>query len=118
MGTFSGLLTAALAVLCVIVVLWRRKREDQPVQLILWTGLPGEEPICGWIANRSPVGLGITVVEEIAEDTVLRVRVATAPHSVPWTQIVVRNCYPLEGKWILNCQFVELPAEEVLMSFR
>jgi len=94
------------------------RRWGDPVQLLLWDGVAGVEPFRGWIVNRSPGGLGISTAQPVAAGTVFQVRVAIAPDSVPWTTVTVRGCYPLTGRWILSCEFVQVPSKEILLLFR
>ena len=51
------------------------------------------------------------------EGTMLQVRVASAPETVPWVTVEVRNSAPAEGHWELGCQFTEPPAWNVLLLF-
>jgi hypothetical protein len=94
------------------------RRWGDPVQLLLWDGFPGTEPFRGWIVNRSPGGLGISSSQPAAVGTVFQVRVAIAPDSVPWVPVAVRGCYPLAGRWILSCEFIQPPSKEILLLFR
>jgi hypothetical protein len=81
-------------------------------------GIPGTEPVRGWIVNRSTGGLGLSASQPALEDSVLNVRVAVAPDAAPWTLVRVKSCIPATGRWILGCQFVETPPREVMLMFR
>jgi hypothetical protein len=94
------------------------RRWGDPVQLSIWDGFAGTEPSRGWVVNRSPGGLGISAVQPATEGIVLQVRVAVAPDSMPWVMVVVRGCYPLAGRWILSCEFLQAPSKEILLLFR
>jgi len=94
------------------------RRWGDPVQVLIRDEYPANEPARGWIANRSTGGLGLSAPQPAVEGALLSVRTTTAPDTMPWTRVQVKGCNPSAGHWILNCQFVETPAREVLLMFR
>jgi hypothetical protein len=94
------------------------RRWGDPVQVVIWDGYPSSNPARGWIVNRSAGGLGLSEAQPALEGALLSVRVAIAPETLPWTQVQVKSCIPVTGRWILGCQFVETPPREVLLMFR
>jgi hypothetical protein len=94
------------------------RRWGDPVQVLITEVNRSVEPLPGWTINRSVGGLGLSLPEAIPNGTVIKVRVAVAPDSIPWTDMVVCGCNALAGRWILNCQFVSPPPDEVRLLFR
>jgi hypothetical protein len=68
--------------------------------------------------NRSAGGLAISVPESFPLGILLSVRIVAAPERTPWTQVEVKECQRLAGRWLLHCQFVQVPPPEVLVLFR
>jgi hypothetical protein len=79
-------------------------------------GQPAAEPLRAWIRNRSAGGLALSAPQSVPEGTLLSVRVTTVPDSVPWVQLIVKNCHPLGDRWILGCQFASPPHPDALLT--
>jgi hypothetical protein len=94
------------------------RRWGDPIQVLIWDEDPANPSARGWILNRSAGGLGLSWAQPVLEGTLLSVRVANAPESVPWTRLQVKGCTPATGRWMLSCQFIETPPQEVLLMFR
>jgi hypothetical protein len=94
------------------------RRWGDPIQVLILDGLVREEPVRGWVVNRSSGGLGLSAAESFLEGTILNVRIAIAPESVPWVRVIVKGCQPQSGRWFLSCQFVEIPPKEILLMFK
>jgi hypothetical protein len=62
--------------------------------------------------------LGLSAAQALAEGTVLSVRVTTVPESVPWVQVIVKNCHPLGDRWMIGCQFASPLPTDVMLTFR
>ena len=60
----------------------------------------------------------MSVAQPRAEGTILRVRVTTVPDSVPWVEVIVKNCHPLGDRWMIGCQFVSPLPSDVMLTFR
>jgi hypothetical protein len=94
------------------------RRWGDPIQVFLWDENPLQQPVRGWIVNRSTGGLGLSAAQPVLEGTLLSVRISIAPDTVPWTRVQVKSCIPSAGRWILGCQFIEPPPQEILLMFR
>jgi hypothetical protein len=94
------------------------RRWGDPIQVLIWDDNMVHEPARGWIVNRSIGGLGLSAVQPVLEGALLSVRVSIAPQTVPWTHLQVKSCIPSAGRWILGCQFVEPPPQEIRLMFR
>jgi hypothetical protein len=75
------------------------------------------DSIEGLILNSSPDGLGLSLKQKLSVDTVVQVRVATAPAETPWVQVKVKHCSPMASRWRVGCQYVEPPPPDVLVLF-
>ena len=69
------------------------------------------------VLDRSMGGLRLAAEEEIAGDTILMVLPVNASEQVPWIEIVVRTCRPVEDSFELGCQFVKTPQWSILLLF-
>ena len=76
-----------------------------------------EPPVTAWVADCSLGGLCLSMRQEVAPDTVLSVRPASAPPGVPWVQVRVKSQRSFEGNWELGCQFVRTPSYSVVLMF-
>jgi hypothetical protein len=94
------------------------RRWGDPIQVFIWDENPANQPARGWIVNRSTGGLGLSAAQPVLEGTLLSVRITVAPDTVPWTRLQVKSCMPATGRWILGCQFLEPPPEEIRLMFR
>jgi hypothetical protein len=76
-----------------------------------------EPPFTAWVADCSLGGLCLSVRHEVAPDTILSVRPASAPPGVSWVQVRVKSQRSFEGNWELGCQFVRIPSYSVVLMF-
>jgi len=76
-----------------------------------------EPPVTAWVTDCSLGGLCLSVKQEVAPDTVLSVRPASAPPGVSWVQVRVKSQRSYEGNWELGCQFVRPPSYSVVLMF-
>jgi hypothetical protein len=72
----------------------------------------------GWVRDRSPGGLGLATERPLDVGTWLRVRPTIVPDDVAWVDVLVKDVRPQGPRWVLGCQFVEVPPRELLMLFR
>ena len=93
------------------------RRGGNPIAVLLTDVDIKAKPVSGWVVDRSTGGICVSVPEAVESGTVLCVRTANAPESVPWIQIEVKNCRPADGNWELGCQFVRTPPWSVLLLF-
>jgi hypothetical protein len=94
------------------------RRYGDPIQVLIWDGRHGTEPLRGWIVDRSAGGLGISSPEPITNGSFLSIRCALATESIPWIVVVVKNSHSSAGRWMLSCNYVNAPAQEALVLFR
>jgi hypothetical protein len=93
------------------------RRGGEPVEVFLDDG-GSSKPLSAWVRNRSAGGLGISCAQPFAEGTLLNARVTVASAETPWTPLTVRACTPFVTGWMLHCQYVSTPDEEVRLLFR
>jgi len=93
------------------------RREGQPVRIHLASptirGGQGE----GYVLDRSTGGLRVAVQIPIPAGTMLQVKAANAPDTVPWVTIVVRSCCNGGQHFELGCEFDRTPPWNVLLLF-
>jgi hypothetical protein len=93
------------------------RRMGNPVEVLGCDAEFKNPPLRGWVVDRSRHGLRLSLLDKFANDTVLQIRPATAPDSLPWLALEVRNAQPGEKCWELGCRFQQEPLWEVLLHF-
>jgi hypothetical protein len=93
------------------------RRGGNPVPIFLSDAEARSDPTPGWVVDRSMGGLCVSVEEPVATGTILSVRAANAPNTIPWIQVEVRNCRATEDRYELGCQFVRTPPWSTLLLF-
>jgi hypothetical protein len=93
------------------------RRRGKTVRVLVSNADAKEEPWEGWVIDRSVGGLCISLNRAIDSETVLSVRAADAPDTIPWVQITVRSCRQEKKYWELGCQFVRTPPWNVMLLF-
>jgi hypothetical protein len=93
------------------------RRRGCAVSIQVFSAGVRDGPREGWVLDRSVNGLGLVVEKPVPEGATLKVRASQAAESVPWVEVVVRNCRQQEDGWVLGCQFLKVPSAVVLMSF-
>lgn len=93
------------------------RRKGRQVKVLITDAEALEEPVEGWIMDRSMGGLCLSVTQLVGAGTILSVRTANAPQSTPWVQVEVKSCRDLGGRWELGCQYVRTPPWGVLLLF-
>ena len=92
-----------------------RTRRQVRVQI---TDADGKDPpVTAWVTDCSLGGLCLNVKQQTNPGTVLSVRPASAPPSVPWVQVQVKSQRSFEGNWELGCQFVHTPSYSIVLMF-
>ena len=79
-----------------------------------------EEPVHGWVVDRSPEGVVLEIDEEegaVAEDTVLSVRTPEFPLALPWVKVKVHRCRLVNNRYELTCLYQRMPSFSVRMLF-
>lgn len=93
------------------------RRKGNPVVVLVSDAEGQAKPYEACVMDRSIGGLGVVVDNPVDVGTILSIRTASAPASVPWVQIEVRNCRKTNESWELGCQFVRTPPWSVLLLF-
>jgi PilZ domain len=97
----------------------RRTVPRRRKQVKVFIASDGEEPAPqrGWVVDRSPGGLRLSVSEAVPVGRVLRVRAANALDPVTWLRVEVKSCRRKGYPWELGCQFLGNPPYSQLLLF-
>lgn len=93
-----------------------RRKGGTHVEVQLLPG-EGQEPIPGWVLDRSIGGLGILVDQPLPAGAILKVRPRTAVESTPWTDVTVRSCRREGLQYVVGFQFHRTPNWSLLLQF-
>jgi hypothetical protein len=93
-----------------------RRRGGTHVEVQLLMG-EGQEPIPGWVLDRSIGGLGILLDQALVPGAVLKIRPRGATDTTPWTDITVRSCRREGLQYEAGCQFHHTPNWSLLLQF-
>lgn len=93
------------------------RRVGNPVEVIVCDAEFKQQPVRGWVVDRSRHGLRLSLIEKKENGTILQIRPASAPEIVPWQSVEVRNAQPGEQSWEMGCRFTADPPWEVLLLF-
>jgi hypothetical protein len=93
------------------------RREGRATKVYISDVEKPEELCQGWVVERSLTGLRLMVPQAVPPNAVLSVHAVDAPQNVPWIQVSVVRCSPLDDRWELGCQFVRTPPFGELLQF-
>jgi serine/threonine protein kinase len=93
----------------------RRTGNLIPVQIA--DPLGKDEPIHGWVVDRSAGGLGLVLRAAVEIGTTVKVHADRAGASAPWVQVRVIHCRRESARWRVGCQFVEQLGWDVRSQF-
>jgi len=93
------------------------RRTGNPVAVRYQSMERRGQPVQGLVRDRSVGGLRLTVSEQFATGTVLRVLPANAPDVTPWVEVEVKTCRQTGDDFELGCQFIKQPPWSVLILF-
>lgn len=93
-----------------------KRRWGNPIKVRIKTP-DRDDPVRGWVLNRSECGVAVLADEAFAPDAVVTVRPARAPEEVPWVDMRVRHCRSVELRSFLTCEYVDPPAWNVQVWF-
>lgn len=95
------------------------QRRGTPVAVVITDADALQEPIPGWVVDRSMDGLclELDVARKVAAGTMLGVRPVDAPLTIPRVMVSVHSCQKVKQGWELDCQFVRTPPWSVRMLF-
>ena len=88
-----------------------------PVGILLADDPADSKPLEGWVLNRSPRGLCLSLSKQIEVGKTMNLRPITAPQSIPWVRVEVKYCSPFVNRWKVGCQFIDSPSQDVLLLF-
>lgn len=92
------------------------RRSGSIIQVLI-SRISGAARFQGWVADRSLGGLGLTVPCPFTAGSLLKIRVQSAPESIPWVQIRVKTCRPRGKEWVLGCEFTASVTTTVRLLF-
>ena len=92
------------------------RRKGNTVEVQLSNGMD-DEPVRGWVLDRSQGGLCLLAEQAYAPGAIVRVRPRKAAAATPWTDITIRSCRPEGGQFELGCQFHHTPNWSLLLLF-
>ncbi len=93
------------------------RRKGGQIKVLVSDAEARQDPCEGWVLDRSMGGLRISISQEIAVDSILRIRPHEAPIETPWIQVQVTNCSKKEEYWEIGCKFERTPPYSVLLMF-
>lgn len=93
------------------------RRRGRLIRVLIATADASATLAEGLVIDRSTGGLCLALEREIPASTVVSVRPADAPATLPWTQVEVRNGRAQPGGWEIGCAFVKTPSWGVLLHF-
>lgn len=95
----------------------RRRGAPVAVQLALERHL--DDPIIGYVVDRSTRGIGVELMDEqdMPAGLVLQVRPTNAATEVPWTKVIVRNFRRKDKLCLIGCEFIRPPDSQTLLLF-
>jgi hypothetical protein len=93
------------------------RRKGNPIEVLISDAEAEQEPLRGWVIDRSTNGLCLLLHEEIAAGTVLSVKPRQAPPGMPWVRAEVRSCKRDRTGYQAGCQFLSTPPWGILLLF-
>jgi serine/threonine protein kinase len=93
------------------------RRGGNLVPVLVSDALAPEEPLRGWVLDRSTGGLGLLVEDAVEIGSIVRVRPDRSDVAAHWVPVRVVHCRPERIRWRVGCQFVEKPTWAVLSTF-
>ncbi len=93
------------------------RRKGNPIEVLISDTEATQEPVRGWVVNRSTNGLCLLLHEEVAIGTVLSVKPRPAPPGMPWVRAEVRSCTRDQSGYQAGCKFLTTPPWGILLLF-
>jgi hypothetical protein len=93
------------------------RRHGNPTGVFIALPAEKDQPLQGWVLDRSIGGMCLQASEEFKPGTQLCVLPVNAPPMTPWVDIEVRTCRTLKGGHELGCQFIKTPNWSILLMF-
>lgn len=78
-----------------------------------------DDPIVGYVVDRSTRGLGVELQEaqDMPAGLVLQIRPTSAAREAPWTKVIVRNFRRKGATCLIGCEFVRPPDSNTMLLF-
>jgi hypothetical protein len=93
------------------------RRDGPPVRVVVAGGDFRNGAVDGLVVDRSTGGLRLVLPAGVAPGTTIRVRAANAPDTVGFVPLIVRNCRPENGRFVVGGEFEKTPPWNVLLLF-
>lgn len=93
------------------------RRTGNPVPVLILDPAAPEQPLEGWVLDRSVGGLCVSSPRPFPIDAYLMVRAANAADSMPAVRVKVRHHRKLDGRYAVGCQYTESYPWSVLLLF-
>jgi serine/threonine protein kinase len=93
------------------------RRRGNLVPVLVADSPAQQEPIRGWVLDRSAGGLGLLVGEALEIGTLMRVRAERSDVAAQWVPVRIIHCRQERIRWRVGCQFVQKLGCEVLSTF-
>ncbi|MFL5243245.1 MAG: PilZ domain-containing protein [Gemmataceae bacterium] len=93
------------------------RRMGNPTSVTYTIGEAADDPLSGWVVDRSPQGIGMLVDDALEVGAVLTVKPNAAPSECPWFKAEVRHCQPEKGQYRVGCRFQNNPSWQHLRYF-
>lgn len=93
------------------------RRTGNPVDVLITDPLVPEQPLEGWVLDRSVGGLCVSSPRPFPVDSYLMIRAAHAADSVPAVRVKVRHHRQEDGRFAVGCQYTESYTWSVLLLF-
>jgi len=92
------------------------RRGGNPVEIYIARMEDKENPLTGWVVDRSMGGLCLTLPTQVDTGTFLSIMPINNPAS-PWVDVEVRSSRKISEGFEVGCQFVRTPPWAVLLMF-
>lgn len=93
------------------------RRTGNPVPVLITDPEMPEEPLGGWVMDRSVGGLCVSSPKSFAVDSYLTIRAANAAETMPSVRVKVRHFRKEDGRYAVGCQYTESYPWSVLLLF-
>lgn len=93
------------------------RRQGRMIDLAITDIDRHEQPIKGWIIDRSTGGVKFWAEKNWEVGSLLCIRVAHLADAMPWIEVRVKHCKQSQKGWELGCQFLQPLTWNILLAF-
>jgi CheY-like chemotaxis protein len=93
------------------------RRKGEPVPVLISDLEERDEPLIGWVDDRSAHGMGVSAPLPAVVGSRVCLRSQRAVRGTPWVEAEVKNCRLVGSRWLVGCEFVANASPEVLTQF-